>query len=129
MPKTICVDFDGVIHHYRNGWAGCASIIDDTPTPGAFAWLDQLLDDGFDVCIYSSRSKFPGSVSSPDNKVTPSGVEAMVSWFVAHGYSPEKLRFPTEKPAAMMTVDDRAFCFQGTFPAVEWLNNFKPWNK
>jgi hypothetical protein len=28
-----------------------------------------------------------------------------------------------------MTIDDRAFHFQGVFPTAEWLLAFKPWNK
>ncbi len=39
------------------------------------------------------------------------------------------LEFPTQKPAANMTIDDRAFHFEGTFPSAAWLKYFKPWNK
>jgi len=33
------------------------------------------------------------------------------------------------KPAAFLTIDDRAVCFDGTFPTTEQMLNFKPWYK
>ena len=133
MTKIICVDFDGVIHSYTSGWRGLTEI-PDPPVPGAFEWLAELIEDGFEVCIYSSRSK--GNERVRDDQ---SGVEAMKSWFLRHlnddavnwdaPWILGQLKFPTKKPAAMMTVDDRAFCFEGDYPSVDWLNNFKPWNK
>ena len=39
------------------------------------------------------------------------------------------LQWPTEKPAAFITIDDRALTFTGVWPAIETLLSFKPWNK
>jgi hypothetical protein len=33
------------------------------------------------------------------------------------------------KPPALMTIDDRAITFDGTFPPAETIKAFKPWNK
>ena len=78
------------------------------------------MDKGWDVNIYSSRSK------------EPEGLQAMRKWFIDNDFPInrlDQLKFPTQKPAASMTVDDRAFCFQGDFPSPGWLERFKPWNK
>lgn len=113
----ICVDFDGVIHSYTSGWKG-ADVITDSPVVGAFEWLENLISEGLEVCIYSSRSGQEG------------GIDAMKLWFDKHGFvNLHKLKFPSQKPPAFMTVDDRAFCFRGRFPTVDWLRNFKPWYK
>lgn len=122
MSKPIlCLDFDGVIHLYTSGWKG-ADIIPDDPVPGAFNFIIRALEY-FEVHIFSSRSGQPG------------GIGAMEDWFIENGWEgtfltgPEFLHFPTEKPAAMVTIDDRAITFTGTFPDAEELLNFKPWNK
>jgi len=127
----ICVDFDGVIHSYTSGWEG-ADVISDPPVEGAIDWLmgllppfgDPLIEqyDGPLAVIYSSRSRQEG------------GIEAMKAWLVRWGLPKEYieqdvLQFPTQKPAAFLTVDDRAICFNGTFPTTEEMMSFKPWNK
>lgn len=129
----ICVDFDGVIHSYASGWKGIAVIPDD-PVPGAIEWLIEHLPtpdaicaiappyEGPEVVIYSSRSK------------SFWGRRAMKKWLIKHGlprcYITERiLKFPTKKPAAFLTIDDRAICFDGTFPSTKEMMSFKPWNK
>ena len=118
MNKPIlCIDFDGVIHSYTSPWTN-AETISDPPVPGAIEWLESLLDN-FEVCIYSSRSK------------TDSGISAMIDWLSKWSASDkliDSLKFPTQKPAAFLTIDDRAICFTGTFPQSEELLKFKPWN-
>ena len=39
------------------------------------------------------------------------------------------IKWPTEKPPAMVTLDDRAITFTGEWPSIETLLAFKPWNK
>jgi len=136
----LCLDFDGVLHSYRSGWKG-ADIVTDEPTPGAISFLIEAIDH-FDVQIFSSRSNQPG------------GIAAMQTWFdfwlddyVDHARvagvvdvnpireSCNRMRrqvtFPMEKPAAMITIDDRALTFQGDWSVftMERLKAFKPWNK
>lgn len=119
-PKTILVDFDGTLHSYMAPWQG-VHIIPDPPIPGAFQWLAELVKH-FDVAIYSSRSQ------------DQEGIQAMQAWFARHGLPHSvlrRLRFPQRKPPAHLTIDDRAYCFQGpgTYPTMDQLKSFKPWNK
>lgn len=116
--KIVCVDFDGVIHSYRSGWSDAVTIA-DPPTPGAFAWLRQAVQR-FQVCVYSSRSKSEG------------GREAMRAWMERRGLDSETLAaltFSAEKPAAFLTLDDRAICFDGSWPDLDLMERFRPWNK
>ena len=117
FEKIICIDFDGVIHSYSSGWKG-PGIIPDPPVPGAIEWLNKMiLDPDLKPVIYSSRSK------------SDDGVNGMKMWLSKWGVDPDKLEFPTQKPAAFLTIDDRALTFTGIFPAFEQIKGFKPWNK
>lgn len=127
MKKPIlCLDFDGVIHSYTSGWQG-AAIIPDRPVPGAMEFICQAVEQ-FRVVVYSSRSGQPG------------GVEAMEGWLLAflveHADSFgeakrvfDQIEWPLEKPSAMVTIDDRAITFTGTWPTLDELKAFRPWNK
>jgi len=137
MRKPIlCLDFDGVLHSYTSGWKG-ADVIPDPPTPGAMMFLYHAVQH-FDVQIYSSRSGQSGGIQAmrdylnyhiadffdctfagaPDDMDKTAEVQAAIS-------------FPTSKPAAFLTIDDRALCFTGNWADFypQDLLEFKPWNK
>lgn len=126
MNKPIlCLDFDGVIHSYSSGWKG-ADVVPDPPVEGAIAFMLGALNH-FDVVIFSSRSNQSG------------GLDAMRAWLrdesgaawheSVDGPGIENVRFVTEKPPALVTIDDRALTFDGTWPDIAGLLAFKPWNK
>jgi|SRR5215831_9880112 len=134
MKKTLCLDFDGVLHSYTSGWVA-PHFIPDPPVPGAFEFLYHALDH-FEVVIFSSRSNQEG------------GIEAMSTWIeywarkeltnaepdwranrVINLISTKKSAFPTKKPSAFVTLDDRAITFSGVFPPIGELLDFQPWNK
>lgn len=133
MSKPIlCLDFDGVLHSYTSGWRG-AKIIADKPVPGAVAFLEEATKV-FEVHIFSSRSHQEG------------GIEAMRTWlsivvaetlgWTQRSYTPlrhpdwvDLIKWPTEKPPAHVSLDDRAMMFTGEWPPLDDLLAFKPWNK
>jgi hypothetical protein len=81
----------------------------------------------FDVAIYSSRSK------------DFDGLNAMMQYLLTHltehfgtkkGMAIwDRLLWPTSKPAAWLTIDDRCIQFDGTYPTVTQIEEFKPWYK
>jgi hypothetical protein len=118
----LCLDFDGVCHSYLSGWKG-ADIIPDPPVEGLFEFLREA-QKHFEIHVFSTRSLQDG------------GVEAMKQWFDEwHDRQnfkmlpPPNLHFPVEKPPAFVMIDDRAMTFTGTWPSIETLKDFKPWNK
>lgn len=120
---TLGVDFDNTVYGYQSGWLG-PDVLPDPPVPGALQFL-AAATERFRVCIYSSRSHQEG------------GRQAMQQWLENNlldhfGYLPlwlDKIEWPTDKPAALVSIDDRVICFDGTWPKIEDLLNFKPWNK
>jgi hypothetical protein len=115
--QTLCIDFDGVIHSYENGWKDGS--IYGTIVPGFEDWAHEVAKE-FDLVIYSSRSK------------TPSGRAAMKRWLTRNWKGPPipKFEFASTKPPAWLTIDDRCIRFQGRW---EWirldvLKEFRPWN-
>ena len=120
----LCLDFDGVIHSYTSGWKGARNI-PDPPIPGAIEFIGDALIEGWDVVIHSSRARHWG------------GISAMRNWLRRHagnlwydtpaGDGIEAVRFVRWKPPAVVTIDDRAVRFEGTWPSVKALRMFKPW--
>ena len=110
---TLSLDFDGVLHWYRNGWKG-VNVIDDIPTPGAVEFVKNA-QQFFKVVVYSSRSHQPG------------GIEAMQAWMEKYEFP--DVEFATHKPQAFLSIDDRAIQFEGEWMDPEALLNFKPWMK
>jgi hypothetical protein len=125
MKQTIIVDFDGVIHSYTSGWRG-ANIVSDPPVPGAMEFLATAVDR-YIVAIVSSRSHQEGGIKAMRIYLELCLVEKLGQKHGEEVYS--QLIFPLEKPPAILTIDDRAFCFKGTFPTMEEIKAFKPWNK
>jgi len=143
MSKPILsLDFDGVIHSYSSGWKG-AYIIPDPPVPGAIPYMLSALDN-FDVAIFSSRSKNPFGRWAMKRWLAkavadhweaggnePTLAECECWGDAAHIY--QRFSWPWFKPAALVTIDDRALTFNGDWTSPEYqagaIRSFKPWNK
>lgn len=129
FKPTICVDFDGVIHSYERGWQG--GEIYGTVVPGFFEWVESVRHQ-FRLMIYSSRSKD----DDLRNKMSVWLVRHLVAWQSEHGQCEKTeeviFEFAHEKPAAWLTIDDRAVTFRGDWSApelsAEAMLAFKPWN-
>ncbi len=112
----LVLDFDGVLHSYESGWLG-HDVIPDAPVEGAVEFCEKAILH-FDVRVVSSRCKFEG------------GSDAIERWLIEHRFPPLiKVSRTGTKPAAFVTIDDRAITFTGVWPEIETLKNFKPWNK
>jgi hypothetical protein len=123
---TLCLDFDGVIHSYEKGWQD--GVIYGKPTKGFFEWAD-VMRKYFTLAIFSSRSD------------SHKNIKPMQDWLKVHLWDwkqdhPESdldsldFHFAMRKPAAFITIDDRALTFTGNWDEFtpERLTGFKPWN-
>lgn len=151
MKRTLCLDFDGVIHSYTSGWKG-ARVISDPPVPGALEFIVRARRV-FDVAICSARSHQWGGRRAMRRWLVEQYVEACSSYdetpewaaqeicrrafadpwdFEVRGWAKSVVRsiaFPRHKPAAHLYIDDRAWRFEGAWPRLEEVSLLKPWNK
>lgn len=130
----LCLDFDGVLHSYISGWKG-AHFIPDPPTPGAMAFLVEAVKH-FEVAIYSSRSGQEGGLLAMQTWVDywlglEYGWDKGADVVAAANNVRNNVKYPTEKPPARVTIDDRALTFSGNWADYDMpgLLAFKPWNK
>ncbi len=127
---NLVIDFDGTLTPYEKGWQGI-NIIDEKPIPGTMKFLHEAVEH-FTVHIFSSRSE------------KPEGIRAMREWIEENFkiYMNEKgekcpeeilkqIHYPTTKPAAFLSIDDRVLRFDGDWSKIipEELLSFKPWNR
>jgi hypothetical protein len=121
---TLCLDFDGVLYDNRTGWESDMNV-SGGPVPGAMQFLRDAVER-FWVTIYSTRS------GSQHGRNVMEG--AIRRWLIQeHGEVIGRvvygmLDFPPSKPAAFVSLDDRALTFTGTFPSLDTLLAFNPWN-
>lgn len=151
MKPILCLDFDGVIHSYTSPWKS-ARLIPDAPVPGAFEFICTALKT-YDVAILSSRSHHFGGRRAMKRWMMSHLIalgetyETCPEWWrdrisstaFADPWDDEvhwaatrlirEIRWPIFKPPAMVTIDDRALTFTGTWPDIAAINTFKPWNK
>lgn len=128
MTKPIlCLDFDGVIHSYVRSWQD-VDVIPDPPVPGAMAFIVEALEH-FDVAVFSSRSNKNEGIYAMRRYIRQNMLDHMNGDFHKADAVCMRINYPTEKPPAMITLDDRALTFEGTWPTVAELKAFRPWNK
>lgn len=105
IPKNrrgmrLCIDFDGVIHDYNNGFQ--KGVIYGDVIDGAFETMQQLYDAGYDICILTTRG------TEPDLKA---GVEAWMAERHVEGNFTFTYEVTGEKLPALAYIDDRAIRF------------------
>jgi hypothetical protein len=108
--RTICLDFDGVLHSYRSGWCG-SEIIPDPPIHGTRESVARLRQQ-YRVVVHSSRCR------------TEAGRRAVESWLKKHEIVVDEVC--EHKPPAHVYVDDRAVRFRGNWDdLVEEIGQFR----
>jgi hypothetical protein len=108
--RTVCLDFDGVIHSYTSGWCG-ESIIPDAPIHGTRAAIERLRKR-YRIVVHSARC------------CSEEGCEAIAAWLKK--YEIEVDEVCRHKPPATVYLDDRAVPFKGDWDeAIAAINDFR----
>lgn len=117
VPKPILVvDFDGTLYSLATGYQS-ATDVRNPPVPGAQEFCRQALEH-FEVHVVSGRSCQLGAPL------------AIAQWLHRHGFPAGLIvsRDGVKPPGTFLSLDDRAWRFEGVFPPVELLRRFVPWN-
>jgi len=112
-PKSIGLDFDGVLHDYSNGWDG--PMPKRQPIEGSLEFVKKLQSSGYEVFIMSSRAK------------TEDGKDGIKKWLKKHDFP--QLEITREKKQAILYIDDRGYRFDGDFDSLIGFieNDISPW--
>lgn len=114
----VAVDFDGVIHQYTSGFHGFENI-KDPPVDKAIETLKNYICN-LKVAIFSTRAS------------TEEGVSAIKDWLIKYGLTHEEvnqLTITNTKIHANLYIDDRSWHFDGSYPSIDYIKEFVPWNK
>lgn len=121
--KVAAVDFDGVVHMYGNGWN--KGIIYDKVVPGAKEGIKTLMDLGYHILIYTTRT-------NPQfrKKGEPEQYDQLVEYLAKHEIPYDKIYVGSGKPMAHVFLDDRGVNFNGDWvKAVDDISKFEVWNR
>jgi hypothetical protein len=126
----ICIDFDGVIHDYKEGWKD-GSIYGNV-VPGFFEWAGMAAQR-FKLVVYSSRSKDPAQITNMREWLRLQWDAAGHPSWTCSSDMLSDFEFASEKPPAFLTIDDRAVRFDGRWDDPELrpdvLANYKTWTQ
>ena len=100
--KSICVDLDGVLADYRDGWKGIEHIGD--PILGAREFLEWIRDQGYRIVIFTTRMNKESNPGLPLSDL----LFKVVSWFHKNSLPFDEIYLGQGKPIASAYVDDRA---------------------
>lgn len=113
MEKTVVFDFDGVINSYKSGWTAVDDLPDE-PVEGIKEVIEELRNTGYRVVVSSARAS------------GTAGYVAIHDYLEKYGIVVDQLT--SQKPPAIVYIDDRAICFDGDAEKlIQKLVNFVPW--
>ena len=118
--KTICIDFDGVIHDYSKGYQG--EDVFGQMIPNADVGTSVLKKNGWSIIIFTTRKK----------------TDKLEQWLKEHNIEYDYINEnPTQpdnasgKIIADVYLDDRGICFRVMWDS--WLlrdiEEFEPWHE
>ena len=93
------------------------NIIPEPPLPNALDFIEDCIQEGIKIHICSTRA------------MTPQGKEVIRNYlveFLGEKMVDNNITISATKEPAILTIDDRAYCFQGEFPSIDFIKTFKP---
>lgn len=113
---TIAIDFDGVIHDDYLGFHD--GTIYGPPIKGSLEAI-KLLSSRFKIVIFTAKAK-------PDRPLVAgkTGQELLWDWFNKHKIAQHITEITSEKPRALIYIDDNAYHFTNWHKATSDLDEY-----
>jgi len=116
---TACVDLDGTIASYKDGWQSEEHY--GEPIPGVQEALQRLKDNGWRIIIFTTRG---------DNKRTSAYLKKHNIPFDYINENPDQPPGTSDKLIADVYIDDRGIRFNGDWAkTIDEVLAFSPWEK
>lgn len=118
--KTICIDFDGVIHDYSKGWQG--EDVFGQMIPNADTGTATLKKNGWTIIIFTTRKK----------------TAKLEKWLAENNISYDHINENPNQPEHTsgkiiddVYLDDRGVCFRGRWDSwlIRDIIDFEPWQE
>lgn len=117
QQKNIGVDFDGVIHNDNKGFHD--GTIYGEPIEGSLEAIKKL-SFHFNIIIFTAKAK-------PDRPLIngKNGIELVKEWLIKHGIEKYISEITSEKPRAIVYIDDKGFRFENWESTLKFIQSLK----
>jgi len=113
--NNLAIDFDGVIHTFNKGFHDGTCYGD--PIEGSLEAVREL-SKKYTIIIFTAKAK-------PNRPLVngKTGVELVSEWLDKHGILDCVKEITSEKPRAMLYIDDNGYRFENWNDALKFVNN------
>ena len=113
--NNIAIDFDGVIHNFDKGYHDGTCYGD--PIEGSLDALKEL-SKTYNIIIFTAKAK-------PNRPLVngKTGKELVSEWLEKYGVLDCVNEITSEKPRAMLYIDDNAYRFENWVDTIKFVNN------
>ena len=111
--KNIAIDFDGVIHNSDKGFFDGTCYGD--PIPGSLEAVAKIAQS-FEIVVFTAKAK-------PNRPLVngKTGTELVVEWLEKYGIMKYVKEVTSEKPRALLYVDDNGYRFENWQSTLEFM--------
>jgi FMN phosphatase YigB (HAD superfamily) len=112
--NNIAIDFDGVIHSFDKGWHDGTCY--GEPIPGSLQAI-KTLSKQYKIIIFTAKAK-------PDRPLVngKTGTELVQEWLHKHDILDCVSGITSEKPRAMLYIDDNGYRFENWNDTLNFIN-------
>lgn len=110
----IAIDFDGVI--YKNSKGFYDGTVYDDPIEGALEAIKLMHDKGYTIVVFTGKAK-----TDRPSVNGMSGAELVQEWLEKHGVMKYIKEVTSEKPRALVYIDDKGYRFTDWSSTINFL--------